>query len=42
MAMKRLICTQYSIDCSYINICNFKATHEQVTFQDLRLSHWCW
>jgi len=39
--MKRLICIQSSCDYSYINICDFKATHKQVIFQDLRFSHWC-
>ena len=39
---ERLICIQYSSDYSYINICDFKATHKQLIFQDLRFSHWCW
>jgi hypothetical protein len=41
--MERLICIQYSIDFFCINICDFKATHEQVIFQDLNLWHlWWW
>jgi hypothetical protein len=30
------------VNYSYLNICDFKATHKQVIFQDLRFSHWCW
>ena len=41
-AMKRLISVQSSSDYSYLNICDFKATHKQMIFQDLRFSHWCW
>jgi len=37
--MKRLICIQSSSDYCYINICDFKATHKQVIFQDLRFYH---
>ena len=40
--MTRLICIQSSCDYSFINICDFKATHKQVIFQDMRFSDWCW
>ena len=41
-AMKRRISIQSSSDYSYINICDFKATHKQMIFQDLRFSQCCW
>jgi len=40
--MKGLICIQSSSDYSYTYICDFKASHKQVIFQDRRFSHWCW
>jgi len=40
--MKWLISIQYANDCSFIDICNFKATRQQEIFQDLRFSHLCW
>ena len=42
MAMKRLLCIQYSIDCSCIDMCDFKATCKQVIIQNFRFSHWNW
>jgi hypothetical protein len=38
--MKKLICIQSSCDYSFINICDFKATHKQVIVQDMRFYHW--
>jgi len=40
--MNRLICIQSSSDYSYTNICDFKASHKQVIFQDMRFLRWCW
>jgi len=40
--MRRLISIQSSSDYSCINIYDLKATHNQMIFQDLRFSHWCW
>jgi hypothetical protein len=32
---ERVFCIQYFINCSYTNICDFKAIHEHLIFQDL-------